>query len=606
MRKIYFLFVMLAFLQSCKNDSDENLSPDVLKFTVDGQIAEADGRIFDAGDGNWGANFKPEFAGKLDVSIQTDKDWQVIVKYITSGEEEWLIPSAVQGVGNAILNVDLKSNKSIRFRKASITIRTMGNIPVYKTLTVIQSDSEPIIEFEPEGEDATYDSESKTLRVGYNSSSQMIGVWSNIEEYALSVTSAGQDGSVDWIKEFKVDDGTISFTTLNNFTGDVRRAHIIMEADGFEDSYILEQAASLYKNVLLSVNGETSEGVLSHIDYGMKARDIVLVFDSNKELSAELIDKTTLAPVAWATVKFIDNKVTIKLPLNDGSDNRSAILRVKASDTGLAEQKPLEWSFSQSQETLQVNWKGMLDNKLVFGPNARQQAIEVATYVSADEEVAATVSAGASWLNAVVEGGKIKLTMTQNNDGEKREAVLQVQNVNGKMKQSIVVQQYPSDALTPKTNWRIESGNDKTTEYGSDKFSNIIDGNSQTQWQWDWGHGETSDFPNTPYEFIIDFGSEQIFNMISLWQTQKATNGYVKDVQFKVSSDKATWIDAGKYRMSASTDEAKAYGNNPYNYNLPATFKARYVRLIILSNVGDSGVNYFKNAYLGEFSAFLK
>ena len=76
----------------------------------------------------------------------------------------------------------------------------------------------------------------------------------------------------------------------------------------------------------------------------------------------------------------------------------------------------------------------------------------------------------------------------------------------------------------------------------------------------------------------------------------------MRDVQFKVSNDKASWTDLGVYRMSNSSDDAIAHGSDPYSYLLPAVQKARYVRLMILSNVDDRKINNRKNAYTGEFS----
>ena len=299
--------------------------------------------------------------------------------------------------------------------------------------------------------------------------------------------------------------------------------------------------------------------------------------------------------------KFAENYLTLNV---EGMPDGEWVVPIKITiDKPNVKVEDTQVIFTVVKGAFDIKWntQNMLEDKLVFGPNIREHLV-VGTYSTED---VLEIRADKSWIQPVLKNGKVEITVEKYAGNDPfRTAHITIQKAN--MTESIEVVQYASEDLNPKNKWSIEPGNNKTTATNTEPFKNIIDGNIDTRWQWGWGQSGLSDFPNTPYEFIIDFGSEQIFNMISLWQTQKATNGYVKDVQFKVSSDKATWIDAGKYRMSASTDEAKAYGNNPYNYNLPATFKARYVRLIILSNVGDSGVNYFKNAYLGEFSAFLK
>lgn len=604
MKKIYYILVALLCLQACNNDSDENFTPDTIALNVTGQIPEEDGKIFNAGDGNWGVNIKPEYAGKIDIAVQTDKPWKAELEYITVQDEEWIALSEAEGNGNTTVSLNVEANKSVRFRKACIRIRTAGEIPAYKTLTIIQTDSEPIIEFVPEG-DVNYDPETKILSVGYNNSILEISIWSNIEDYTLKVEPIEEGADISWVQDFKLEQGKLTFTTDNNFTGAARKANIIFASDEFQDVYTLEQIASLYRNILVSVDGETSGEIISHGNYGMKARTIELTFDADKPLAAEVIDLKTSAAATWATASVDDKIVKIVIPLNDGEETREAVVKVKAADAEFAAQKPVEWMFAQSHETLNVNWIGTLDDKLVFGPNERTTGVDIASFTSADEIV--EVTATATWLTPTVEDGKIKLAMSSNAGGQNpRTAQVTVKNANGVLSKTVSVQQYAVETLTPKSNWTIEAANSKTTAYRNDPFTNIIDGNINTHWQWDWPNGSNSDFPNTPYEFDIDFSSEQILNTIALWQTQTAVNGYVKDVQFKVSNDKQNWTDLGVYRMSESTEAAKAHGANPYIYSLNGAYKARYVRLIILSNVGGSSVNSAKNAYMGEFDAYLK
>lgn len=263
--------------------------------------------------------------------------------------------------------------------------------------------------------------------------------------------------------------------------------------------------------------------------------------------------------------------------------------------------------FTLIKGSIDVTWQSpaLLGDKLVYGPNARDEKQVIGTYPA--EQTAINVKTDAQWIHPVLENGEIKITVDAfAGPATDRTGSITVYRETGNLTEIIEVTQYASEELTPKSNWSIAAGNNKTTFYRNDVFENIIDGDINTQWQWNWGQSATSDFPNTPYEFDIDFGSEQILNTIALWQTQKSTNGYVKDVQFKISNNKSNWTDAGVHRMSESTDEAKAQGANPYVFTLPATYKARYVRLIILSNVGDKAVNHYKNAYMGEFSAYLK
>ncbi len=600
------LAVLVSWLQACDTDPELNWTPDSLAITVSGQFENGNGKAFDAGDGNWGVNISPEFGGDLKIEVNADKNWIVDIEYYTLEETDWIIPSTVESAGSD-LTLSIEANKSVLFRKASVTIRTQGDIPVGKKITIVQTDSDPIIEFNPqENSDSSFDPESKTLTVGYKASEQIIGFWSNIEDYVLQVRPEHEGDDISWVKGFRVseEEATLSFSTLNNFTGSSRRAMITLEAEGFETTtYYLEQQASLYKNILVSIDGVSFNDELEGITYGMKERSIQLVFDSNVELSAQLLDRATSGEASWGSIETANNTFTLKLPANtSGESLHEGLLRVKASDTNFDDQPAVEWTFTQLYEMLEVNWtaSNLYEDGLIIGGTEYNHK-SLGTYNSADDEVKAEIISGETWLNVQLEEGSIQLNAEEYTGNTPRTATLRIFNPNGSLSEEIELKQYKA---IDKSGWSIEAGNDKTGSTANEPISNIIDGNINTHWQWQWNvdGGKSSDFPNTPYEFIIDFGEAQLFNTISLWQTQTAENGYVKDVQFKVSNDKSTWVDLGVYRMSNSSDDAIAHGSDPYTYLFPTVQYTRYVRLIILSNVGDSKVNTGKNAYMGEFS----
>lgn len=326
------------------------------------------------------------------------------------------------------------------------------------------------------------------------------------------------------------------------------------------------------------------------------------------------IDNITVEDEEWITASAQQgngkSSVDIKVDANIIPEYRKASI-VIATQGKIPVYKKIT-IIQKNMGVLNVTWNKKLlfeEDEMVFGPNQRQ-GIVIGTYESEGDEVESSLSSGITWANVKAENGQILLDLNSYADVDHVEShftTVTLTNLNGGITRSIKVTQYASEDLTAKSTWSIEAGNDKTT-YNNDNesFQKIIDGDINTHWQWNWRSAALSDFPNTPYEFIIDLGSSQLFNTFFVYQTQKADNGYVKDVRFKVSDDKSEWIDLGIFRMSDSSDAAIANGANPYTYALPGVYKMRYIRLMILSNVGDSKVNTPKNAYLGEFSAYLK
>lgn len=324
------------------------------------------------------------------------------------------------------------------------------------------------------------------------------------------------------------------------------------------------------------------------------------------------VDKMTNEEEDWLTASATEgngkSSVVISVLANISSEVRKASIIITTEG-----EIPVRRKITVIQKNLgvlNIVWKSnflLTDDEMIVGPNTRQ-GIVIGTFDSKGDEV--TVASTETWAKVKVEAGNILLNLDAYNDADhpvSHSATITLTNLNGGISKSIELTQFASENLSPKSTWSIEAGNDKTT-YNNDNesFAKIIDGDINSHWQWKWGQANLSDFPNTPYEFVIDLGSSQLFNAISLWQTQKSQNGYVKDVRFKVSNDKTEWIDLGKYQMSASSDAAIANGANPYTFTLPGVYKMQYIRLMILSNVGDSKVNNPKNAYLGEFSAYLK
>ncbi len=622
MKNILGILSVLAIfvgLSGCDDDDAKEWTPDSLTVSVSNSEAEP----MKVGDGNWGVRVRPEFQGVFNVQIDTRSAWQASVEYITDEEEDWLALSGNEGNGTGTLELTVNANRSIVERKAFLSVRTLGDVPVERKLTVIQTDSDPIIEFTPEEGIGTYDSGSKTLSVGYVGNTYNIGFWSNVEKYELKIVpEGGKSGEVEWVSGFQVKDGAISFATGDNLSGDVRSACIVFESEeeAFCDTCTLTQGKSLYRNVLLSVDGVSEEAEYAGKEYSIAGHEVKLLFDSDQALTARIVDPATNSEAGWAEAEVNGTEVTVSFGANAGGESRQARLEVKAGGTSYEAQPPVTWSFSQLQEKLDVTaeQRYMRGDKMVLGPGAKSASnpSRVASCETTDDEV--TVTSTEEWVRARVDGGEVLLEMDENSTGSPREASLTLKNANGVKSSVIGVEQRAEESADSPRNWSIEAGNDHTDEYVSgskrDLIKNIIDGDPMTRWQWKWNSGGKSDFPNTPYEFVIDFGSPRLFNSIKVWQVQQSDgdNGYVKDIQFKAGNDDTAWpVDLGTYSLgtgNAQIQQEIKTGDGSHFIPLPGIYEARYVRIVILSNFKgiESKVNNSKNAYLAEFDAFLE
>lgn len=390
----------------------------------------------------------------------------------------------------------------------------------------------------------------------------------------------------------------MSFTTTNNFTGAIRRATITLEAEGFETTtYYLEQKEPLYKNLLVSIDGENYNNELDGITYGMKGRTIELVFDSNVELDAQLLDRATSGTPAWGTLSAAGNTFSITLPANNSGESvHEGLLSVKAKDAGLSDQPAVEWTFAQLYEMLQVNWpkNNIFNNELVLGP-AKRDGESFGTYQSADDEVKVEVTGG-TWVSIDLEDGVMKLNVASNDGGENpRTATIKIINPNGTLFEEIVIKQYNAEEQITKSNWSVETL-EGTTSHSGNGPEKLIDGEN-AYWHSDWSSGNQSKFP---YEFVFDFGAKQMINTFAILQRQDYHNGCIGQIQIYVSNDKATWTDCGKFTLAKSKEECEAH-KTPYNCTLPETYEVQYIKLVLLSNLFSN-----TNASVAEVYTYLK
>ena len=138
MRNIFLLLSCLLCLQACNDEKEVDWTPDALTVSCNETLEEA-------GDGHWKVTLPTEYKGTVKLEIQTDKAWEVAVNYMTTEEEKWITPSSEGGEGSASLSLVIADNKTAKDRKASVVISTKGEIPVKKTITVIQGNVDELL-----------------------------------------------------------------------------------------------------------------------------------------------------------------------------------------------------------------------------------------------------------------------------------------------------------------------------------------------------------------------------------------------------------------------------------------------------------------------------
>ena len=138
MKKIFTMILSsLVLMTSCNEEIEENWTVDTLAISCES--------LEDAGDGNLKMTLPTEFSGKLSLNIESSSPWQAEVGDITIQEEQWMTLSSEEGNGKGTLDINIAPNTSAIDRIGSVVITTSGNIPVKKTVTLIQGNTDDML-----------------------------------------------------------------------------------------------------------------------------------------------------------------------------------------------------------------------------------------------------------------------------------------------------------------------------------------------------------------------------------------------------------------------------------------------------------------------------
>ncbi len=140
-----------------------------------------------------------------------------------------------------------------------------------------------------------------------------------------------------------------------------------------------------------------------------------------------------------------------------------------------------------------------------------------------------------------------------------------------------------------RSNWSILGVSSEEPEEKSNGGLGIhaIDNNAATFWHTKWNGG----YPPPPHWIAVDMGSSKMLRGLSFTGRQSTNNGKPNVVLVEVSTNATDWLALGTLQLQNN--------NTTQKFFLPSFQQARYVRIMVLSNYGNT-----EFTHLAELKAF--
>lgn len=308
MKKIFTMILSsLVLMTSCNEEIEENWTVDTLAISCES--------LEDAGDGNLKMVLPTEFSGKLSLNIETNSPWQAEVGDITIQDEQWITLPVSEGQGNATLEIDIAPNHSAIDRIGSVVVTTSGNIPVKKTVTLIQGNTDDMLSIGFDGitlpKDVTITegisgSWNIVLPISFSTTEQISVAVSSTVEPSVKITYPEglpqdwlqQGTSVQNVPEVHV----ISFTASDNTSNEYREALVTFTSKSGE--------VEVKKTLTVSQLGD--EDVIWAGDYFQGSPEEL-------EKAEIILPSTMLKDIKIAELKNITGS-NIELPVQENND----------------------------------------------------------------------------------------------------------------------------------------------------------------------------------------------------------------------------------------------------------------------------------------------
>lgn len=334
MKKLMILLLSVFTLYSCKNDVEE------VDWTVDTLAIKSEGnQLQEAGDGNFKMVLPTEFSGVIKLNVESNNPWKAEISDITIQEEQWITLSSAEGTGNGTFDINIAPNHSAIDRIGSVVVTTTGNIPVKKTITLIQGNTDDIL---------TIGFDEENLPDGVEVKENVSGSWNMVLPIEFSADqqipvaiSSTVSPSIDitypeglptgWLYEATTlsETSTVTFTVTANDSKDYREALVTFTSKSGE--------VEVKKTLTVSQLGE--EDIIWGGDYfqGSSPSDSKseLILPSNelpdveiaelKNITANNIELPEQEDDDWFTVKVEGNKVLISTIKENSATNKENV-----------------------------------------------------------------------------------------------------------------------------------------------------------------------------------------------------------------------------------------------------------------------------------------
>ena len=344
MKKLMILLLSVFTLYSCKNDVEEvDWTVDTLAITSEGN------QLQDAGDGNLKMVLPTEFSGVIKLNVESNNPWIAEVSDITIQEEQWITLSSAEGTGNGTFDINIAPNNSAIDRIGSVVVTTTGNIPVKKTITLIQGNTDDMLSIGfdgielPEGvtvKEGLYGSWNMVLPIDFSTDQQISVAISSTANPSIEITYP-EGLPTDWLQAVTTlsETSTVTFTVTENTSNEYREALVTFTSKSGEVEVKKTLTVSQLGVEDVEWGGEYFQGSLEELTKAEIILPSTILSDVEiaklKNITANNIELPEQKDDDWFTVKVVGDKVlitTIKENLTTNKENvKELVLKSKLS-----------------------------------------------------------------------------------------------------------------------------------------------------------------------------------------------------------------------------------------------------------------------------------
>ena len=333
MKKLMILLLSVFTLYSCKNDVEEvDWTVDTLAITSEGN------QLQDAGDGNLKMVLPTEFSGVIKLNVESNNPWIAEVSDITIQEEQWITLSSAEGTGNGTFDINIAPNNSAIDRIGSVVVTTTGNIPVKKTITLIQGNTDDMLSIGFDGielpEDVTvkeglYGSWNMVLPIGFSTDQQISVAISSTANPSIEITYP-EGLPTDWLQAVTTlsETSTVTFTVTENTSNEYREALVTFTSKSGDVEVKKTLTVSQLGEEDIIWGGDYFQGSIEDLNnveiilpsntlQNVKIADLKNITANNIELPEEESD--------WFTVKIEENQVFITTIKENSTTNKENV-----------------------------------------------------------------------------------------------------------------------------------------------------------------------------------------------------------------------------------------------------------------------------------------